>query len=65
MVLVLYGWLLAHPGTRPLAVEMVQENRPVELLTFVFLMQVGLVLGFIAGAPAISLLLRRGVKAAA
>ena len=33
-------------------------------VTFVFLMQVGLVLGFIAGAPAISLLLRRGFKAA-
>lgn len=34
-------------------------------VTFVFLMQVGLVLGFIAGSPAISLLLRRGVKVAA
>ena len=34
-------------------------------VTFVFLMQVGLVLGFIAGAPAISLLLRRGVTTAA
>ena len=33
-------------------------------VTFVFLMQVGLVLGFIAGAPAISPLLRRGFKAA-
>ncbi len=35
---------------------------PAVLLTFVFLMQVGLVLGFIAGAPAISVLLRRGAK---
>ena len=34
-------------------------------VTFVFLMQVGLVLGFIAGSPAISLLLRRGAKVAA
>ena len=34
-------------------------------VTFVFLMQVGLVLGFVAGAPAIAVLARRGITAAA
>lgn len=46
------GWmlLLHFNGLMPAVTE----------VTFVFLMQVGLVLGFIAGAPAISVLLRRG-----
>lgn len=48
------GWmlLLHFNGLMPAVTE----------VTFVFLMQVGLVLGFIAGAPAISALLRRGAK---
>ena len=51
------GWmlLLHFNGLMPAVTE----------VTFVFLMQVGLILGFIAGAPAISYLQRRGMKAAA
>lgn len=51
------GWmlLLHFNGLMPAVTE----------VTFVFLMQVGLILGFLAGAPAISVLLRRGVKAVA
>ena len=41
VVLLLYAWWLAHPSSRPIAVEMVQENRPVELLTFLFLVLAG------------------------
>ena len=48
VVLVVYGWLLAHPTTRPFAVEMVQENRPVELLTFVFLVLAGILAFLVA-----------------
>ena len=40
-VLLVYAALLAHPGSRDFAVAMVQENRPVELLTFAFLMAAG------------------------
>ena len=34
-------------------------------VTFVFLMQVGLILGFLTGYPMVRLLLQRGVKAVA
>jgi len=37
---------------------------PVTSISFLFLMQVGIVLGFITGYPAVALLLRRGAKAA-
>lgn len=51
------GWmlLLHFNGLMPAVTE----------VSFVFLMQVGLVLGFIAAFPAISALLRRGAKAVA
>ena len=51
------GWmlLLHFNGLMPAVTE----------VTFVFLMQVGLVLGFIAGAPAISFLQRRRARVAA
>lgn len=42
VVLLLYAGALAHPSSRAIAVEMVQENRPVELLTFLFLCLAGL-----------------------
>ena len=38
---------------------------PVTSVNFVFLMQVGIVLGFLTGFPAVALLLRRGTKVAA
>ena len=37
---------------------------PVTSVNFVFLMQVGIVLGFLTGFPAVALLLRRGAKVA-
>ncbi len=37
---------------------------PVTSVSFLFLMQVGIVLGFITGYPAVALLLRRGTKVA-
>lgn len=41
-VLLLYALWLARPESRETAVAMVQENRPVELLTFLFLMSAGI-----------------------
>jgi len=48
------GWmlLLHYNGFMP----------PVTSVSFLFLMQVGIVLGFITGYPAVALLLRRGAK---
>lgn len=37
---------------------------PLTDVSFVFLMQVGLVLGFLTGYPAVRLLVQRGVKTA-
>ena len=37
---------------------------PLTSVTFVFLMQIGIVLGFLTGYPAVALLLKRGTKVA-
>ena len=37
---------------------------PVSSVSFLFLMQVGILLGFITGLPAVALLLRQGAKRA-
>ena len=50
------GWmLLLHVN---------QLMPPVTSTSFVFLMQIGIVLGFLTGYPAVALLLKRGAKAA-
>ena len=50
------GWMLVlHYG---------QLMPPVSSISFLFLMQIGIVLGFLTGYPAVAALLKRGTKAA-